>query len=86
MKTAGNLPGITISICMMSTTPITVISLSSPTSEQALESLLTRNEIPVSVVDEIKNVSGARAMYSPKDKVIYVVRSGKVPADDFLLR
>ena len=28
----------------------------SPTSEQALESLLTRNEIPISVVDEIKNV------------------------------
>lgn len=55
----------------------------SPTSEQALESLLTRNEIPISVVDEIKNVSGARAMYSPKDKVIYVVRSGKVPADEF---
>lgn len=54
-----------------------------PTSEQALEALLTRKDIPIVVVDSIKNVSGARAMYSPKDKTIYVVRSSKVSADDF---
>lgn len=54
-----------------------------PTSLQALEALLTRHKPPVEVVDEIKNIAGARAMYSPKDKVIYVVRSSKVPADDF---
>lgn len=54
-----------------------------PTSLQALEALLTRHKPPVEVVDEIKNIAGARAMYSPKDKAIYVVRSSKVPADDF---
>lgn len=54
-----------------------------PTSRQALEALLTRHDIPVIVVDAIKNVSGARAMYAPKDRTIYVVRSGKVPADEF---
>lgn len=57
-----------------------------PTSLQALEALLTRHKPMVEVVDEIKNIAGARAMYSPKDKAIYVVRSSKVPADDFLLR
>ena len=54
-----------------------------PSGEQALEALLTRKDIPIQVVDSIKNVSGARAMYAPKDKLIYVVRSGKVPADEF---
>ena len=54
-----------------------------PTSLQALEALLTRHKPPVEVVDEIKNIAGARAMYSPKDKTIYVVRSSKVSADDF---
>ena len=54
-----------------------------PTSLQALEALLTRHKPPVEVVDEIKNIAGARAMYSPKDKTIYVVRSSKVSADEF---
>ncbi len=54
-----------------------------PSGEQALEALLTRKDISIQVVDSIKNVSGARAMYAPKDKMIYVVRSGKVPADEF---
>ena len=54
-----------------------------PTNLQALEALLTRHEPPVVVVDEIKNTAGARAMYSPKDKTIYVVRSSKVSADEF---
>lgn len=54
-----------------------------PSGEQALEALLTRKDIPIQVVDSIKNVSGARAMYAPKDKIIYVVRSSKVSADEF---
>ena len=54
-----------------------------PTNLQALEALLTRHQPPVVVVDEIKNTAGARAMYSPKDKMIYVVRSSKIPADEF---
>lgn len=54
-----------------------------PTNLQALEALLTRHEPPVVVVDEIKNTTGARAMYSPKDKTIYVVRSSKISADEF---
>lgn len=54
-----------------------------PTNLQALEALLTRHEPPVVVVDDIKNTTGARAMYSPKDKTIYVVRSSKVSADEF---
>lgn len=54
-----------------------------PTNLQALEALLTRHEPPVVVVEEIKNTAGARAMYSPKDKTIYVVRSSKVSADEF---
>lgn len=53
------------------------------TSEQALEALLTNLDVPVVVVDEIKNVAGVRAMYVPKDKTIYVVRSGRAPADEF---
>lgn len=54
-----------------------------PTNLQALEALLTRHEPPIVVVDEIKNTAGARAMYSPKDKTIYVVRSSRVSADEF---
>lgn len=53
------------------------------TGGQALEALLTNRDVPVVVVDEIKNVTGVRAMYVPKDKTIYVVRSGRAPADEF---
>lgn len=51
--------------------------------EQALEALLTETEIPIVVCDEIKNVTGKRAMYVPVEKTIFVVRSGVAPADDF---
>lgn len=54
-------------------------------SAQALEALLTRQDVPVLVVDEIKNMNGVRARYAEKEKCIYVVRSSKVPADDFFV-
>lgn len=52
-------------------------------TEQVLEALLTKTDVPIVVVDEIKNVNGVRAMYIPNDKTIYVVRSGRAPADEF---
>lgn len=54
-----------------------------PNTQQALESLLSDTEIRIVVCDEIKNVTGKRAMYVPIESTIYVVRSGVAPADEF---